>query len=71
MHAEFEFKSIVILLFFSGLYYALGNESIFLACFYGGAVGFFIISNLQVLLLIVLIALFNAFLASLVRLLYV
>uniref|UniRef100_A0A6C0KTL8 Uncharacterized protein n=1 Tax=viral metagenome TaxID=1070528 RepID=A0A6C0KTL8_9ZZZZ len=73
---KFEFKSLMFLLFCSSLFYTLYKDSnplvsSFVGCFLGGALWFFLISNWQMLLLIVLISLFNALLGSIVRLLYV
>ena len=66
MHCEFEFKSMLLFVALSLLYYTFGNDIGYL---WGGAAVYFVILNWRVLMLIVLIALFNAFLASLIRML--
>lgn len=67
MHGEFDFKSMLLFAALSLLYHAFGNN---IDCLWVGAVVYFVILNWRVILLIVLIALFNAFLGSLIRLLY-
>ena len=67
MYGEFDFKSMLLFAALSLLYHTFGNN---IGCLWVGAAVYFVILNWRVILLIVLIALFNAFLGSLIRLLY-
>lgn len=77
MNMKLNFESLLLLLFCTSLYYSMTSkgDNIFIAsftgCLFGGALWFFIASNWQMLLVVFLVSVFNTFLGSLIRLLYI